>query len=139
MNEDISDRNTNIMSKEVLEKIERVYDMFDTSFITPKNELILNKKWNVYFRLDNIYSPFFFDYKIISYLSYYTASNHFGKTTKECKWAMNKINRWFRHEFSYDDLQLIYCRIGCGQNEKLGIMFIGSGLDMTILKEDEVK
>jgi len=38
-----------IMTKLISEKIERVYDMFETSFIQGGDEIILNKKWNIYF------------------------------------------------------------------------------------------
>jgi hypothetical protein len=115
------------------EKIERVLDMFDTSFIHESEELILNKKWNVYFRLPDIESANQFDYKLLSYMSFYTASNHFKKTSAQCKWAWEKLNRWFRTDFTYSDLQTIYQKIGCGANKQLGVDFIASGLNMDIL------
>jgi len=128
----------------IQDKIERVYDMFDTSFIHREEELILHKEWNVYFRLytsDN--SRFItedeFDYKLLSYCSYYTAKNHYGKNGTVYKYFKNKLSRWFRKEFNHEELQLIYAEIGTGCNMPLGIKFIESGLDMSILKMELLK
>jgi hypothetical protein len=121
------------MLKEVEEKVERVFDMFEGSFIHNNEELILNKKWNVYFRLQDIETQSDFDYKILSYLSYYTASHHFSFRSAQCKWALHKLIRWFRKDFSIDEMQIIYQKIGTGANKPLGIKFIESGFDINIL------
>lgn len=133
------------MHQEVASKLERVYDMFDTSFLHGE-EIILHKKWNVYFRIvvdlwpqEGIreIKPIEFDYKLLSYLSFYTAGNHFNKGSVKCKWAWNKINRWFRLEFTYEELQKIYQKLGCGANMPLGIDFIKSGFDMQLLRKEK--
>ena len=125
---------------ELKEQIERVYDMFETSFIHREEELILHKKWNVYFRLytsddSRVIKPIEFDYKMLSYLSFYTAENHFKKTSAQCKWAWNRLNRWFRKDFTYEELQKIYERLGCGANMSVGIKFIESGLNKELLND----
>ena len=74
-----------------------------------------------------------FDYKMLSFLSFYVAQNHFKRASKECVWAWDKINRWFRREFTYDELQIIYSKLGCGANRKLGVNFIETNLDMKLL------
>jgi len=131
------------MKTEVNKKIERAYDMFDSSFLYRKEELILHKKWNIYFRIvidlwpekgSREITSDEFDYKLLSYLSFYTASNHEKKGSIKCKWAWNKINRWFRKEFTYEELQRIYEKLGCGANMSIGVNFIKSGLNMEILK-----
>lgn len=126
------------IDKLVQEKIDRVYDMFESSFLHREEELILHKKWNVYFRIytsDNsrIITEQEFDYKLLSYLSFYCAHNHFKKTSSQCKWAWNRINRWFRKDFTYEELQKIYEKLGSGANISLGLRFIESGLDMNVL------
>ncbi len=134
------------MNKEIKEKVERVYDMFDSSFIHREDELILHKKWNIYFLLSvDLYpeegkreiTPEEFDYKLLSYLSFYCADNHFKKTSVQCKYAWNKINRWFRKDFTYEEIQKIYEKLGCGANKELGIVFIKSGLDVGVLLKEE--
>ena len=102
------------MKQEVQEKLDRALDMFDGSFVHISDELILQKGWNIYFRLPDIEKPSEFDYKLLSYLSFYTASHHFKKTSAQSKWAWNKMNRWFRKEFTFDELQIIYQMLGCG-------------------------
>jgi hypothetical protein len=90
------------MNREVENRIERVYDMFESSFLHMKEELILHKKWNIYFRIvidlwpekgSRPIAPIEFDYKLLSYLSFYTASNHQIKSSVKCKWAWNRISR----------------------------------------------
>jgi len=122
------------MTKLISEKIERVYDMFETSFIQGGDEIILNKKWNIYFLLYDVKTPDDFDYKLLSYLSYNCADNHYQKNSPHCKWAWNRINRWFRKEFTYQELQTIYQRIGVGTNKDVGIEFIKSNCDISILE-----
>lgn len=119
------------------ELIERVYDIFDTSFIYNKDELILHKKCNIYFRINDIKDEYDFNYKLLSYCSFYCASNHFKKNSKECRYIWHRLNRWFRKDFSYDELQLIYRKIGTGANRKLGNDFIKSNLDFTMLKPNK--
>jgi hypothetical protein len=120
-------------------KIERVFDMFESSFIHNKEELILHKKWNIYFRLPDIKTEYEFDYKLLSYLSFYTASNHFKQSSVQYQWAINRIRRWFRRDFTNEDLQAIYIKLGCGANRELGVAFIISGLDMRLLDEKEAQ
>lgn len=131
------------LSNEVLEKIERVYDMFESSFIYKDEELILHKKWNIYFRLlvdlypekeEREITTDEFDYKLLSYLSFYCASHHEEKSSEKCKWSWDRINRWFKREFSYNELQKIYQRLGAGANMSLGIKFIKSNFDMSLLQ-----
>ena len=122
-----------VQSSWLQEQIEKVYDIFDTSFIYKENELILHKKWNIYFRLDDIYDNYDFNYKLLSYCSFYCASNHFKRSSKECKYIWNRLNRWFKKDFTYDELQAIYKKIGSGANRSLGNKFIKSNLDFNIL------
>ena len=114
------------MKDEIKEKLKRALDLFKGSFVNRRNEIILHKGRNVYFMLDNIESPIHFDYKIISFLSFYTASHHENKDSAMCNWAWMHINHWFNHYFNYDDLQIIYQKIGCNANKDLGIQFISS-------------
>lgn len=125
------------LSKKVQEKIERVYDMFEMAFVQ-NDELILNRY--VSFRLVvDLYpddgcreiTAVEFDYKILSYLSYYCADHNYVKNIS--KWAEGKLKRWFRTEFTHEELQIIYQKIGAGANIQLGLEFIKSGLDMDIL------
>jgi hypothetical protein len=116
------------MNEQIKEKIQRVYDLFESSFIYKNEELILHKKWNIYFLLSDVSMPEDFDYKLLSYLSFHCASNHFKKASDHCKWAWNRLNRWFKKEFAYEELQEIYTKYGCGANRDLGIEFIKNNL-----------
>lgn len=126
------------MENEIIEKIERVFDMFETSFIYMPSgtELILHKKWNIYFLLSDITNKEEFDYKMLSCLSYYTAQHHYKKTEQQYKWALNRARRWFRYDFSHEDLQKIYQKLGNRANKTLGLQFIKSNFDMALLNNN---
>lgn len=126
------------ITPDIQSKVEKVYDLFDSSFVYRNEELILHKKWNIYFRLDNVISIDDFDYKLLSYCSFYVADNHFKKTSVKCKYVWNRLNRWFRKDFTYEELQLIYCKLGNGANRVLGNNFIASRLDFKLLHEGEI-
>jgi hypothetical protein len=125
------------MNTEIQEKLDRAYDMFEDASITDTNELILNKKYNVYMLLGNVDSPLMFDMKILSVLSYFTATHHFSEKTAVSKWAKNKIERWFRHDFSISDLQTIYLHTGNMCSVSLLKEFIESDFDMKIFNKEK--
>jgi hypothetical protein len=121
------------MNQEIKEKIERVYDMFPGAFIYKNDEIILDKKLNVYFRIDNIENADHFNYKILSCCSFYCANNHFNPSSKTSKYFNERINRWFKKKFSNKEMQIIYQKLGNQCNQKLGIEFIKSGCDLSLL------
>lgn len=121
-------------TKEVQERIEKVKDIFPESYIYKEEELILEPKMNVYINLLNVDTKEFFDYKILSYCSFYTATHHFNPIIKVHKFFHNRLNRYFRRDFTLEDLQTIYQIIGTGCNKDLGLQFIKNDFDMELLK-----
>ncbi len=127
------------MTEAIQRKIERIFDMFPTAFIhntgTPgDDELILDKKRNVYFRLADIETEIDFDYKVLSYCSFYTADNHFKPSSQTSKYFLNRINRYFRRDFSIEEMQKIYEKFGSGANRPQGNQFVKYGLNLEELR-----
>lgn len=88
----------------------------------------------VSFRLD-MDDPARYEYKLLSFLSYLTADNHYSRNSKVSKTYHAKINKYFNRNFSIDDLQKIYIKIGTGSNPELGYKFVKSGYDMDVLND----
>lgn len=103
-------------------------------FINRLNELIVIPKINAYFRLEDVKSELDFKCKILEWLSYYTAENHWNKywSPKMIKF----INYMLDTNFTKEKMQIIYCSLGNAVNHKLTIEFIKNNYDFSILKSN---
>ena len=126
---------------DIVNEIERVKDFFNGTYIydagKSPDELIIGgkiggKDYTISFILD-MNDKVKFLYKLLSYLSYLTADNHYGRKSQISLYYHERINRYFKTSFTLDELQKIYCRIGTGCNPELGYKFIESGFDMGLL------
>jgi len=102
-------------------------------FINTLDELIVSPKLNAYFRLNDVETELDFKCKLLEWLSFYVADNHwFGHDNEriniECF-----INYILETQFSHDDFQYIYSKLGNRVNHKLTINFIESNYDMSLL------
>jgi len=107
------------------------------TFVNNNNELIIIPEINSYFRLDDVETELDFKCKILHWLSYDCASNHWDK-----RWSpkmINFINYMLDVDWNQDVLQAIYCRFGNGLNHDLCIKFIQSNYDLTLIQKDECK
>lgn len=111
--------------------LDRILPYFPTAFINDLNELILEPKNNVYFRLDNVNSRADFDCKMLEYLSR-PAHNHPRLYWQ--RWFLRGINSYFHRNWSREEMEKIYAHIGGGVNRCLCKRFIGSAFDMELLK-----
>ena len=72
-----------IKNEEVKELVKKTIDFFDDygvdTFINSENELILIPQINTYFRLEDVNSKEDFLTKIIAWVCYYGADNHWNK------------------------------------------------------------
>ena len=103
------------------------------SFVNENNELIVIPKINAYFRLEDVKTTLDFKCKVINWLSYYVAPNHWYRY-----WSlkmMKYINYILNTNFTKDDFDLIYGRLGNNVHPALTIKFIESNYDMDVLKK----
>ncbi len=103
-------------------------------WINNSNELIFNTKENIYFRLEDVETELDFKCKVLEWLSYHTADNHGCFYPKVSKKIENMINYILNTNFSHEDLQTIYCRIGNRVNHALTIKFIESDYNLKVLE-----
>lgn len=108
----------------------KVREYFPNSFINPRNELILEPKNNIYFRLDDVDNELDFKCKVVAWLS-----------RPSCKgmsdYWQNKIRKGFNGllntNFSKDDMMKIYTHLGNDVDRNLTIKFIESNYDLSAL------
>lgn len=119
------------------EYIKRIMKIFSESFINSENEIILVPRTNLYFGLNDVKSEFDVKCKLIEWCSRdacksmpYASekiNNKYHKMVRDC------INRYLGTNFSFKDMNLIYCELGNGVNHDLTIKFVKSGYDLKLL------
>lgn len=134
-------KENNIESKEVQKLVEDTIDYFnryetmkDAPFVNELNELIVIPKINAYFCLNNVKTALDFKCKVINYLSFYTASNHWCK-----RWSImmcRYINHILKTDFASEQFDEIYSMLGNGIRPELTVRFVKSEYDFNILLLD---
>lgn len=118
------------MYKEIGKMIDRVKEVFPKSFIYKDNELIIEPKNNIYFRIADIDSELEFKCKMIEFLS---RPAHKGLPKKWQKHIREGLNKFLDTEFNIDDLSTIYTNLGGSCNRTKTKMFIRHGYDFKII------
>jgi len=118
------------MNKEVLDCIDRLKEVFPKSFIYKNDELIVEPKNNIYFRIDDVESEIDFKCKIVEWLS---RPAHKGLS----KWWQSRIrsgmNKFLGTAFTPEEMSTIYTHLGCCCNRQKTKVFILSGYDVGTL------
>jgi hypothetical protein len=115
------------------EYVRRTLMAFPGSFINANNEIILEPRNNVYFRLDGVNNELDLKCKLLAW-----ASRPIAKSLNKY-WrprVLRSFNFLLGTEFTRKDMELIYDRLGNDVNRKLTIKFIESDYDLFILKRD---
>jgi hypothetical protein len=120
------------MNKKEVEKIiEEALEIFPKSFINHNNEIILEPKNNVYFRLDDINNELEFKCKMFAWVSRPIAkglSKYWSSRILKC------FNKLMKTSFTKEDMYLIYDRLGNDVNRQLTIKFIESNYNLSLLE-----
>ncbi|KGE20607.1 hypothetical protein [Paenibacillus wynnii] len=111
--------------------INKALHAFPKSFINNSNEIILEPRNNVYFRLEGVNTELDFKCKMFAWISRPIAKglNKYWKPR-----VLESFNEVLGTHFSKDDMYEIYDRLGNDVNRNLAIKFIESGYDMELLK-----
>lgn len=100
------------------------------SFINHNNELIVEPRNNIYFRLEDVHSVMDLRCKVIAWLSRPSCkgvSNYWQKRIRQI------VNEFLRTDFSKDEMDQIYTYLGNDINRKLCMRFIEGGYDLSLL------
>ncbi|MBS5114143.1 MAG: hypothetical protein KHY88_00320 [Erysipelotrichaceae bacterium] len=120
--------------------ITKLMIIFDKAFINRINELILIPRTNLYFSLNNVESEFDLKCKVLEWCSRdacksmpYQSDKHNEKYQDDVR---KNINNFLKTDFTREDMELIYTRLGNAVNHKLTIKFVQSNYDMNILRSE---
>ena len=113
--------------------INRALQVFPKSFINKNNEIILEPRNNVYFRLEDVDTELDFKCKMFAWLSRPIAKglNKYWSTK-----ILNSFNELLGTNFTKDDMYKIYASLGNDINRELTINFIQSEYDLSLLKRN---
>lgn len=115
--------------------------LFKGAFVNKYDELILDNKTNMYFRIEKIETRFDLYGKIIS-----ACSRHACKTEPYRREYLNeeyqkgvrdKLNAFLKVNFTAEEWLLIYTYLGNGCNSNICDKFIESNFDIQVIKDHE--
>lgn len=111
---------------------------FPGSFINHNNELILIPKTNLYICLRDVNTPTELKYKLLEWCSRdCTCALVYSQKWRTIRYqddVLSKINKCLGTNFTREEMELIYERLGNSCNHKLTERLVLSGYDMQLLK-----
>ncbi len=114
---------------------------FPKSFINHLGEFIGSLKENPYFCLADCKNELDVKCKVLEWFSRPACKTQYYKTTKRNeeyhKYMLDGINRFLETDFSFEDMELIYEKLGNAVNHNLTLKFIESGYDLDVLMRQE--
>lgn len=115
-----------------------VMKRFPGSFINHNNELILIPKVNLYIRLEDVNSPTELKYKLLEWCSRdCSCALRYSQNWRNARYhddVLARVNKCLGKNFTHDEMELIYERLGNRCNRKLTQRFVSSGYDMKLLE-----
>lgn len=112
--------------------LRKILPYFPTAHIYKNDELIVEPKNNIYFRIDNIDNICDFQCKILEWVSRPCIK---GVSSYWQKYFSRGVNSFFHEIWTKEDFELIYTRLGNGVNRTLCRKFIMSNFDLECLNE----
>lgn len=122
-----------------LDNVLKLMQCFEGSKINQFGEFIAHEKANEYFRINVCKTELDVKCKVLEWLSrgaYKTEP--FRQKTKNDKFhefMLNGINKYLGTDFTYEDIEMIYCKLGNGINRSLTIEFIQSNFDFSVFRK----
>lgn len=122
-------------------EVKKLTKAFPNSFVNQSLEFVVDKKSRAYFRLEDCETELDIKCKVLEWLSR-TASKGivYRRDKLNTEYQDNLriyINYYLGTDFTKEDIDEIYTRLGNSCNHTLTIAFINSGYNMDVLKERE--
>lgn len=113
--------------------ISKALHVFPKSFINNSNEIILEPRNNVYFRLEDVNCDLDFKCKMFAWVS-----RPIAKSLNKYWYprVLKSFNDLLGTNFTKDDMYEIYDRLGNDVNRQLTIKFIESSYDLSLLERN---
>lgn len=103
------------------------------AFINPSFEVIIEPKNNIYFRLEDIETDLVLKCKVLAWLSRPSCK---GVSDYWQKRMRNIFNESLGTDFTLNEIETIYTRLGNDINRNLSIKFIESNYDLSLLEKN---
>lgn len=107
--------------------------VFPKSFLNDSNEIILEPKNNVYFRLEEVNTVLDFKCKMLAWVSRPIAK---GLNKYWTPRVLKSFNELMGTNFTKDEMYKVYDRLGNDVNRQLTIRFIESNYDLALLERN---
>lgn len=118
------------MNAEVKALVKKTKQVFPKSFVNRQNELIVEPKNNIYFRLEDVENELDFKCKVIAWLSRPSCKG----VSEDWQIKIRKgFNELLETNFTEEEMSQIYTYLGNDVKRALSIAFIQSGYDLTLL------
>jgi hypothetical protein len=116
----------------------KLLSAFPRSWINGSLEFIAHTKANEYFRLEDCETELDVKCKVLEWLSrgaYKTEPfNSDRKNNEFHAFMLNGINKFLGTNFTEEDMERIYTKLGNRVNHDLTVEFVNSGYDVSLLK-----
>lgn len=123
----------------MIDYVFEVMKQFPGSFINHNNELILIPKVNLYIRLEDVNTPTELKYKLLEWCSRdCSCALRYSQSWRNARYhddVLERVNKCLGTNFTHDEMELIYERLGNRCNHKLTEKFVSSGYDMKVLED----
>lgn len=121
--------------------VKRLTNSFPNSFVNQNLEFIVDKKTNNYFRLEDCKTELDIKCKVLEWLSRaacYATPYRRDRLNKEYQDNLRGyINGYLGTDFTREEMEDIYEKLGNGYDHALTVEFIESGYRMEVLREKE--
>ena len=122
--------------------LSKIMNIFYGSFINHNKELILIPKTNLYFYLGDVNTVDEVKYKLLEWCSrscFKAMPYRYTKKNREYQDdVLRKVNECLDMEFTREQMELIYTKLGNCINHELTMKFVSSGYDMKLLEESKM-
>ncbi|KAB2500807.1 hypothetical protein F8158_06885 [Bacillus cereus] len=116
---------------DLMKFIDITKEVFKGAFINRNNELIFDRRSNLYFRLDDVETVLEFKCKMMAWLSRPITKS---LSDYKARIILKRFNELLGTNFSKVDMELIYDRLGNDVARPLCIKFIETNYDLSLLK-----
>ena len=119
------------------EEVFKLMKCFPHSMINANQELILSFEGNVYINTTDCVDAFDLKMKLLHWCSRPIAKGMFyqneKRNTSYREQLLRCMNEYMQTDFSLEDMEVIYQKLGNGINPRLTNLFISNDYDMTLL------
>ena len=110
--------------------VKRLMQIFQGSFINAYDELILDRKYNIYFNLTDVHNTLDLKCKVLAWV---TRPCIKGIPSKNQKVFRQRVNEFLVTEFTFEEFETIYTYLGNDIKRELCETFVRCIYDMNVI------